>query len=968
MADLVNSYDVCLNNAVKLNNTRAHFIQKLRIYYVNIVSLKGNFSSLENHLLSFAESFDVVILGEIRKSNFYSVSGLLNGYNFVNQLPLKQVFGGIGIFIKNNLKFKVRNDLNFTSNEYESLFLEISNFNKNWIIGGVYRHPNTNWKSYQNDFFNVCSTVKKENKSFFLAGDINLDLLKSNKIVNDFKFDLQLANVAQIVNTPTRQTTHSSTLIDHIYLFEPLNLNHEVLVVPNSFSDHSSITFTLNNQKFILNEKQYTRYFSKHNMCKFSAALQLFLNNFCFKRENFSEIQIEKQWHNFISQMIVLFNECFPLQKISKSRQKDKEWISPEIKKMCKKKEILFRKYKSNPSEYRKKVYSDYKTMLNIKIYESKRNYYEKYLNTDQNNKKLWKHINSLKNGCTKTEIPEIEFKDQIINEPKIISETFNNYFNSIGHNISQNCTLQSFKSYLPKKNFAFIKFNSISFEEILDKIDSLKNQLSSGPDVISNKIIKENKLIFSKILSFLISISLQKGYYPSCLKLSKIIPIHKTGSKVKIENYRPISLQCSFGKIFERVIHDKITKHLEENSILSRTQHGFKKFHSCQTAVAVVHDSILTKLHSKEIVIGIFLDLSKAFDTLNHSILIEKLNHYGFQGKELNLLKSYIIDRRHYTEVNNKKSETLISKCGVPQGSVLGPLLYNLFCNDLVAISDSNCKITQYADDTCFIVSSKSLDHIKELINIICSKIQTWFNSNCLVINNKKSNYMIFSKTPNTFKLKINNIDVEMSKSVNYLGIIIQNSLKWDETIDKKIKALLKLKYLFQILSKYIDRQKLLLMYKSLILSKIAYGIELYGNANKVQINKLQRLQNWFLKLILKKPKLYSTLNLHKDANILLLTDFIDFRKCVFMFDLQHSYVKNEYTSIINMRHQSSVSNYNTRSKNDIFLEKYSLYKNKMLFTQCALSWNRLSTSLKIISCRKLFKQELFNQKLSLY
>jgi len=330
--------------------------------------------------------------------------------------------------------------------------------------------------------------------------------------------------------------------------------------------------------------------------------------------------------------------------------------------------------------------------------------------------------------------------------------------------------------------------------------------------------------------------------------------------------------------------------------------------------------------------------------------------------------MKSYLLNRKHYTSINNHTSSSLISTCGVPQGSVLGPLLYNIYCNDLVSISNNDCKITQYADDTCIIIATQSIKDLDIELKSVCLKVEEWFNSNGLTINSLKSNYMVFNKCSHNFQISINNLSIKEVEMVNYLGIIMHRYFNWNETVEKKVRSLSKLKYLFIILSKYIEKSKLLLLYKSLVLSKIAYGIEFFGNTSAKNVNIIQRLQNWFLKLILRKPRLYNTLKLHKEANILLIKDFIEYRKCVFAFDIQNQYGNNEYSQLIKVQDQNTVSTYNTRSKENIFLGKYGHFKEKMVFTQCFSAWNKLPLNLKQNNARKSFKDELFKFKLISY
>jgi len=604
MADYVINNKMCLNKYMNANYNGAPHKFKgndFSVFYTNVVSLKCNLNNLENHLQSFDLHFDLVFVAEIRNTNIYNISNLIDGYNFIKQLPLTKKFGGVGIFINSDLKYKIRQDLNFTTVNYESIFIEISNANKNWVFGVIYRHPNTNWKIFEKDFLNVCEKVQSENKNLLFSGDINLDLLKSNNVTKEFLFELKLNDVTQIIDKPTRETNKTATLIDHIYVSELLNFKFKHSVHQNSFSDHSSVIVTIYNESFENKERKLSRFFSKNNLEKFKKSFDYFVTNYSFEKKCSTVSEIEKLWSDFIASTTGYFNESFPLTKVSRKKNKDKPWINAEIKKMCKKKETLYKKLKTNPSDYRKKVYIEFKIVLNKRIFEAKKKYYENFLGPDKNNKKLWKHINIIKNGELNDEIMEIIANDQYINDPKIISNTFNQYFNSIGNKLSKNfIPSMNFQKYLPKMKTNYIHFQTLKKSDVNEKILSLNANSSSGHDMVTNKVLKYNNESFSKILCFLINNCINFGYYPSCLKISKIIPIHKAGSKSSVENYRPISMQCVLGKVFERLIYDKIVNFFNENKIFSKSQHGFKKFHSCQTALAVVHDFTLLQLEKK--------------------------------------------------------------------------------------------------------------------------------------------------------------------------------------------------------------------------------------------------------------------------------------------------------------------------------------------------------------------------------
>jgi len=959
--------DSCLKNPIKPYSGLCHFKNNINFYSVNVVSLFKNIYDLQLHLEEIGIDFLFIVVTEIRKGNFESISSLLNGYKFIFRLSEFKITGGAGIFVRNDVICNERFDLNFTDENCENVTIELSIGFKKWIIAVFYRHPTTPVSKFKLRFYDFLEKIDDENKNCIVFGDFNIDLMNKTTIINEFLNNVEFRNFRQLIDKPTRVFKNSSTLIDHIYFKSNNQESYMYDVISNSFSDHSSVLFSLKKTHVHLNKRQFFRLFSQNNLNKFSNCLKECTLNIT---DSQTSDQNDILWKNFVTQISNLMDENFPLKQVSRARANDKFWMTTKVKKMCKKKEILYSKYKKNPTDYRKSVYLKYKTVLQKEIYSTKREYYSNFLESDKNNKRFWKHIKDTRIGNNANSIDHITNNNSLITDKEKIAQEFNQYFNEIPIDLSNKFTDKcSFKNYLTKEHKKAISFTNTNINDISFAIKSLKNKNSCGPNNISNSIVIKNSLFFSKTLNQLINDSIQIGNFPLSLKTSKIIPVYKNGTKTSLSNYRPISLQCTFSKILEKIISKFILSHFEDNNLLMNQQHGYRKWHNCQTALAVVYDQIQEKLSEKKFVVGIFLDLSKAFDTLNHEILFQKLKYYGFYGKELGILKKYLTERKHYTEVGTSKSSNLVNNFGVPQGSVLGPLLYSIYCNDLSFISNENCKITLYADDTCLLLSASNITELREIANKVCNEVEKWFKFNWLTLNAKKSKFCWFNYSGSIeLELKLNEITIESSNSISYLGIVLQNNLKWNETIIKKTKTLTKLKYLFKHLSFYIDADKLLMLYKSLVISNLAYGIELYGSTNKKYIILLQKLQNWFLKLILKKPKLYSTNNLHYESKILKICDLVVYRKCIFLFDMMNNYKENEYNKIINIRYQYQITKLNTRRKNDIFIGKFNKFKEKSVFYTCASLWNNLPDKLKSIQNRKELKRDLLEYLLSSY
>ena len=340
-----------------------------------------------------------------------------------------------------------------------------------------------------------------------------------------------------------------------------------------------------------------------------------------------------------------------------------------------------------------------------------------------------------------------------------LIANKVNEYFTQIGPRLAGNIDVankRSHDSYLGNPCEVEFNFTRTTPAEIVEIIRKMKPKSSSGLENISCRLMKDIFDIIAIPLTSLINQSLQSGIFPDKLKIAKVVPIFKAGKdniESYVHNYRPISLLSCFSKIFERVVYNQLYNHLQINKLLYESQYGFRKSHSTELAALELIDSIYTKLDQGKTPIAIFLDLSKAFDTIDHKILINKLHHCGCRNTSLNWFKSYLTERSQYVIINDTISKTLRITTGVPQGSVLGPLLSLIYINDLCRATDT-FKYILFADDTnlisntCSSKHNSSQNHIDQIslsINVELGKISDWMSANKLSLNTSKSKFIIF-------------------------------------------------------------------------------------------------------------------------------------------------------------------------------------------------------------------------------
>ena len=436
-----------------------------------------------------------------------------------------------------------------------------------------------------------------------------------------------------------------------------------------------------------------------------------------------------------------------------------------------------------------------------------------------------------------------------------------------------------------------------IEIHEILEEIAKICINKAKGHDEIAPKIIKWGQDLFAPILLVIFNKCIDMGCYPAGMKIGKVAPIYKKGEKNGKTNYRPITILTQFNQIFERLLSKRYLNFFEKFDIITKKQFGFLKKHCTEHAILDLKEYMMGKLDNKEVMAVLFLDLQKAFDTVSHDILLQKLHHYGVRGKAHQLLKAYLSGRKQYTQVKNAVSEMAYILWGVPQGSVLGPLLFLIFINDLPNVSDLTSWL--FADDTALALSASNTDELEIRFNQEVNKVHDWLLANRLSVHySDKTQYMLILG-PNqkdkrasalNFELHMGAHKIEQTDNYTYLGIIIDDKLTWKLQVSKLCT---KLSSVCGVLSKvrhYLDRPSLMLIYNSLFDSRLRYGILAWGTASEQQLSRLRVLQNRAIRFITFPSFRTSVSPLYSALKILPLNELLFLQKGIFMHSLQYN------------------------------------------------------------------------------
>ena len=479
-------------------------------------------------------------------------------------------------------------------------------------------------------------------------------------------------------------------------------------------------------------------------------------------------------------------------------------------------------------------------------IERAKKQFFEDEFNASKGDpKRFWRNIYSIiPKNKNKSEIINLKNKQNQYITQEDTASYINDFFTKIGPNLAKNYN-EDWKFYGKEVNEA-IEDIDINEGVVFDLIRNIDISKSSGLDKISSRCLRDALLALLPQIIHIFKESLNSGLFPDKWKIATVVPIFKNGNKSDVSNYRPISLLPIPGKIFEDIIHKHISYHLEDNSYLSSKQNGFRKGHSTLDGIVNFTSDIFESVNKGEYTLAAFIDLKKAFDTVNHNILLEKLNYAGIKNNLLKLIKNYLTNRSQRTICNGKLSEIQDITCGVPQGSILGPLFFILYINDIEEmLGESTFQL--YADDTVIYCSDKSIDLAEKRLQNLMNKFYKWCMQNVLTINTKKSKLMVFGTRSKINRIEnveitINRQNLQFVPTYKYLGFNLDQSLNYKYHLGTVINNISFKLYLFSKVRRFLNEKSAIIVYKSMILPFYDYCDVIYSFSTIPELKKLDR------------------------------------------------------------------------------------------------------------------------------
>ena len=845
--------------------------------FFNLDGNKSNFDTFAVEIERFAHTFSVIGIAETNSDKHENGLYPLNNYvsYYQNTHIGKSKGTGVALYAHKSLNVTVCDELSHTSPNLESIFVTITSYQTPITVGVIYRPPSGDKNNFLEELNQLFEQTPRKN--VYILGDFNMDLhnicLDQEKQYEDL---IITSGFTPLISLYTHNKPHCrKTCIDNILSNNPESICMSGTVKESLSRSHHLPIFQISN--YVINDGQASNSNDAHiqyyDFC--NTNIEQFVNvlgNTLTSTEDITFSDFNSAYNSVLDRTCKLESP-----KISKRNRKVNPWITDGIVASVNTKSMLYKKWcKSKTSDNpggdidKYNTFSVYRKNLKKIIKVAKSKYYcKKIYEHEGNMKKTWAVINELR-GKYKTPIkPDFIIDNNRITDRRVIANEFNKYFVSLAAKMNNEVydqpgipinTFVSFERYLhnSKRSTNSIYLQDCTSDEVNEIIINFENGKSSDIPV---RLVKASSSVISPVLSKLFNNLMQNGIFPEELKLGNVTPIYKKDNKQLLENYRPISTLPIFGKLFEKVIYSRLYSFFTAKCTLSKNQYGFRKNHSTSHALNYSVRHIENCLKNDKYVLGIFIDLSKAFDTLDHGLLLTKLERYGIRGNALNLINSYLTARSQFTTTLNEKSDTLQIRYGVPQGSVLGPLLFLVYINDISKCSNLG-NLVLFADDTNVFVEDKCKYTAYEKANTVLKSIHDYMRANKLHINIKKCCYMQFNphrRNKNkdcdinnySLELRINNSVIEKVSNTKFLGVIIDEELTWRphvEYLSKKLRCSIGS---LNRIKDYIPVSLHKSLYHTLFESHLSYGISVWGGVSRTHLDKLFVLQKKCLRIL---------------------------------------------------------------------------------------------------------------------
>ena len=869
----------------EFKNLSTNSFSGLTIFNYNIRSFNAN----SNTFLSMFDSDEfpeAIILTETWFTCNYTAD--LDGYNSCHTTrPLEMRSGGVSVYVQNSLESDFLSELSYCNENIEICATKVKIDNQIVIILAIYRPNRGNVNEFLSELNNILNSRTLLNKRTILCGDLNIDLCSDSNESTSFVHFMQTFHFLPFISKPTRFAPNdvtNSSLLDHIWYNKVASCQSGIVLA--DYTDHCPtfiripLKMSKNSQSLV---KISFRDESERNVTKFLTSVEGFDWN------GVASENVNDYCESFLSTLDQIYNVSCPIKtKHIPLNRTLNPWVNQKLAKLIQAKSQYFNLCRLGIIS--KSENNIFKNRVKTIVTNARNNYYSRiFLRNSKDIKSTWNLINNLTGrNLNKSSINKIIWNSCEYSESPDIAHAFNSYFASIAQKLDSDLPLSTVDplEYMGNDVSSTLFLSPVTPNEISNIIGNLRNTKQSI-DKTPVKLLKLAKDILAAPISDLVNSSYIKATFPRILKCALVTPIYKKGDRSLPSNYRPISILPPLSKIFEQTIYSRLSNFLHINSVFTSSQFGFLKRKSTVDAIISLTENLYEILDRREFGISVFVDYMKAFDTINHKVLIRKLYKYGIRGTPLNLISDYLRDRQQRVRITNVLSSPTTLNTGVPQGSILGPILFLLYINDLPNVSPL-CNYVLYADDTTLTFHHHDYPELVCICNRELEKINVWSKANRLSISFEKTSYMLFTTRNRNFDtsaITFGNNVIEPKSQVNFLGVILDNQLKFNyhtshicNKISKSIGIIYKIRAIIPV-------HCIKILYYSLIQPYLQYVLPVWGGTYRYLIQPIVVLQKRAIRVICNVPFLEHTAPLFSNLNILTLDNLYKYNLLIFAY-----------------------------------------------------------------------------------
>ena len=933
----------------------------LTFLHINARSLHQNHSDIVTLLHKENHNADFVLISETWLHPSLISSYTIDGYELFNSIPDECINGkGCAIYVKKSYHpfCKTLDNICINQIEFQTIFLLVSvPGSAAFIVGATYRSPSYPTKRFLDYVEDTLGQISSLRKPCFWGGDWNINLFKYNDDIepkifldcfNSFGFYPTITVPTRVGNTPP----FSETLIDNIIT----NALNTIMVSGSTcagIADHQTIFCSSSVVKDRgLKSGCHPLPKSKLNYDRIEE-LKISIKN---SIAGFQSICDPEEAATKLSTVISMEAAKFTVPYTSRRCSPIQPWMTTGLLKSINIRNKLLRQFLKFRSAENQNKFRKYRNTLRLAIRHAKKSYYQSQFEKNcQNPKRLWADLLEAVHGkAHQHDMPDsFEVGGGEVKDPAIISDLFNKYYGQVAPSLDSSLG-PSDKDPLSYMDHIYIPdvmtFRPVTANHVSNVVSTLKDA-SAGLDDLSTKLVKTILPIILPELTYLVNLCITQNTFPDIYKTAIITPVFKAGSRKQFANYRPISVLTIFSKVLETIMYQQLLFFISDNNIIYENQFCFRSKHSTYMPIALLYDFITTSLAKGQVSACIYLDLARAFDTVNLSILLKKLTKYGIAGNSLNFLSSYLSNRKHKLRYKGITSGPQDVTCGVPQGSVLGPLLFLLYINDLPSACPQ-AKSLLFADDTALLYSAPNINEIQSIISMSFPRVAEWLHANRLSLSISKTYYQVYSheSISNNLAITVNETYVKRALTIKYLGVLIDEDLKFkshiakvSSTISRNLGIISRARYL-------LEKKQLILLYNALILPYITYCLVIWGSNYESTLQPIIILQKRAIRLIAGAGRISHTSPLFRELRILKVVDLLHHQLLLILHDflmgqLPHPIAKrfSIYRPTRNTRTSQHFSEL-VRTGSDEILPNYR-HVNYILFNlfyQAPRAWNR--------------------------